>query len=632
VLVRGIVRNARFRRLRRGLGIITASLEDGELSLDLIWFNARNVPKSLKHADEIALCGVLRDGREGEIQLVNPEIIELSTVSNGETPGIVPLYPDLGSLRGRTLRRIMAAAVPSIEGLEDYLEEQDLRELGLPGLPDSLRWLHQPPREAEIGELEDGLSPAHWRLFFDAALFHFLEVEKIRAKRGGLRAPQIRCDSEMRTSFRSLLPFVLTEAQERVFAEVLADIEKPRPMARLLQGDVGSGKTAVAALAMAAAASSRCQAALMAPTEILAEQHARVLRSIFAETPWRVVLLRGGLRAEPGQKARSAIREGDAEIIVGTHALIQERVKFERLGLVVIDEQHRFGTLQRSNLVLKGTTPHLLVMTATPIPRSLALSLYGDLDLSLLDEKPKGRPPIQTEIRTEQAREKIFSFLKREIEEGGRVYCVFPLIELSEHFDAPALMENLASFEKALPGIGIGVLHGRMSSEEKDRVQAEFRCGDLQLLMSTTVIEVGVDVPEATVMVIEGAHRFGLSQLHQLRGRVGRGTRNSWCIVMIHDQLSERARRRLKIFASTDDGFDLAEADLRMRGPGELTGTRQWGASLPFDPEKNWDLVLKSRRFAENLEASSRADTVMEQLGEYYGTRHDQDDWRVMTG
>lgn len=632
VMVRGLVRDPRIRKRAWRPGIITAQLEQDQDRLELIWFNARQMPKGLEANQELGFYGVLRDGRSGELQLVNPEIIDLSETPSTTLSGIVPVYRDIGNIGGRTLRRIMMASMPVIDEIRDYLDDEARRRLELPGLAATLRFLHQPPSDVEIGELEDGLCPAHRRLFFDQALLHFLAIEKIRTRRAALKAHRIRCSQADRRELKSRLPFVLTTAQERVLDEIFRDLEKPRPMARLLQGDVGSGKTAVAVLAMAASAASGHQAALMAPTEILAEQHARNLRSFFKGTPWRVATLHGGQKTALGRMTRSAIRKAEAEIVVGTHSLIQESVEFGRLGLVVIDEQHRFGTLQRRDLVLKGETPHLLVMTATPIPRSLALSLFGDLDLSLLDQKPAGRRAIRTEIRTEAAREKIFSFLRKEIGEGGRVYCVFPLIESSEQFDGPALMEQIGILSEALPGVEIGILHGRMSSEEKDRVQARFRSGEIQFLMSTTVIEVGVDVPQATVMMIEGAHRFGLSQLHQLRGRVGRGERASWCIAMIPEEPSKRARRRLEIFASTDDGFLLAEEDLKMRGPGELTGTRQWGAALPFDPEKNWELVLKARKFAAELESTGRSEAVVMTLADYYGKRSDEEEWKGMTG
>lgn len=631
VLVRGRIVGARFRRTRRrGLGLVTARIEEGSSELLVLWFNMRSIPRQLSQEGEVGLFGLLREGPEEEIQLVNPEIVDLSKTA--DAPGLVPLYRGLGTLKGLRLRKIMGAACEAISGIKDPLSQEDLQEEALISLPEALSGLHSPGQDADIPELEEARSPAHRRLFFDQALVHFLLMEELRRKRGDLSAPSISIGAERERDHRALLPFDLTGAQDRVLGEILRDMKASAPMARLLQGDVGSGKTALAALAMAAAAEAGFQAVLMAPTEILAEQHARVLREIFAGSPWKLTLLRGSLGAAEGRKAREAIREGDACLIVGTHALIQARVEFQRLALAIVDEQHRFGTLQRRELVLKGKAPHLLVMTATPIPRSLALSLYGDLDLSLLDEKPAGRRPIRTEIRGEGARPAIYAFLRKEVEEGGRVYIVYPLIEESEHLDLPALLEHAAAVRSALPGINVGILHGRMSPEDKERVQASFRLGELQVLLATTVIEVGVDVPEASVMMIEAAQRFGLSQLHQLRGRVGRGSRKSWCIVMRPGKISHAARSRLEIFASTDDGFTLAEEDLKIRGPGELTGTRQWGSALPFDPEKNWDLVLRARALAGRLVQTGRAAVARRLLSRIYRKGYDGPVWRGMTG
>jgi len=629
VLLRGKLCGARFRRgRRRGFGLVTARLEEGEKQLEVVWFNARGLPRALQKEGEAGLFGTLRSDREGNIQLVNPEIFKPDT--GLETPGLVPMYRDLGSVGGRTLRRIMAHAVRAVESLEDPLAPEELLPLGLPGLQEALSALHAPRLDADLGKMEEGKSPAQLRIAFDRALFHFLRVEKVRAARARLRAYAVSCDTEDREKLRAMLPFALTQAQERVFGEILSDMEETKPMARLLQGDVGSGKTAVAAVVMAAAASAGYQAALMAPTEILAEQHFRVLQTFFDGMDFQPVLLTGGLDAFRAQRNREAIRRGEATIVIGTHALIQDRVEFRKLALVIVDEQHRFGTLQRRALVLKGRTPHLLVMTATPIPRSLALGLYGDLDLSLLDEKPAGRLPVRTEIRTDAAREKIQAFLRREIEQGGRVYCVYSLIETSEHIDAPSLLEEASRLRRVFPDVAIGVLHGRMTPAEKEGVQEDFRAGRIQMLLATTVIEVGVDVPEASVMVIEGADRFGLSQLHQLRGRVGRGRRASWCIVMAPSKLSARARERLRIFASTHDGFVLAEEDLRIRGPGELSGIRQWGATLPFDIEQNEELIQRARDFAGELRFSGRAESVREKLERLPG--HGGDGWEGMTG
>jgi ATP-dependent DNA helicase RecG len=403
-------------------------------------------------------------------------------------------------------------------------------------------------------------------------------------------------------------------------AEISKDFESAVPMARLLQGDVGSGKTVVAALAMLMAVESGHQAALMAPTEVLAEQHARTLARLLSPTGHAVQLLIGSLSAAEQRRVREELAGGSAAIVVGTHALFQDSVAFANLGLVVVDEQHRFGVTQRQALAAKGRAPHLLVMTATPIPRSLALTVYGDLDLSIIDELPPGRHEVRTHLRFPDSRSKIFDFARREIEEGGRVFVIFPIIDASEEIDAAALTEHEAEVREAFPGVGVEVLHGRLDRASQERAISRFRNGSAQVLLATTVVEVGVDVPEASVMIIESAQRFGLSQLHQLRGRVGRGERQAWCILMADEDLGEEAKCRLEVVCESNDGFEIAEADLRLRGPGELTGLRQWGpagfrfASLSRDRA----LITATREMASELEQSGKLDTVLGDLSAYH--------------
>ncbi len=391
-------------------------------------------------------------------------------------------------------------------------------------------------------------------------------------------------------------------------------------MARLLQGDVGCGKTAVAVHAVFAVLADRRQVALMAPTELLAEQLHRSIDSVLGPRGFRVRLLTGSVSAAEGRSIRSEVAGGDADVLVGTHALFQESVAYRDLGLVIIDEQHRFGVAQRQRLLDKGESPHLLVMTATPIPRSLALTLYGDLDLSIIDELPPGRRPIRTEIRTTAARERIFRFLRSEIESGGQCYLVYPLIEASDAVTAAALEEHENSVRNALGDIEVGVLHGRLGREQRELVADRFRRGEIKAMLATTVIEVGVDVPAASVMVIESADRFGLSQLHQLRGRVGRGDRQSWCILVTGDEPTEGASRRLRVLEQTNDGFAIAEADLRHRGPGELTGQRQWGAEgLRFAHLlRHQELVLRTRSLARRLVREGKLEPVRDALLRYH--------------
>ncbi len=432
-------------------------------------------------------------------------------------------------------------------------------------------------------------------------------------------------DDDLRQLAAEMLPFRLTKAQRRVVREIANDMLGPHPMARLLQGDVGSGKTVVAALAMMVAARSGYQAALMAPTEILAEQHRRTLESLFALTPLRPVLLTAGVAPREARATRVALERGEVALVVGTHALLQETVGFARLGLVIVDEQHRFGAAQRQALLSKGAAPHLLVMTATPIPRSLALTLYGDLDLSILDELPPGRVPVRTELRPASARSRVLAFVRREISEGGRALLVYPLIEASDRVEAASIQDAVSQIRVELPGIALGLIHGRMARAEREDVFARFRSGAVQAVLATTVVEVGVDVPEASVIVIESAERFGLSQLHQLRGRVGRGTRPSWCILLIHPEAGADACRRLEIFCTTRDGFELAEADLVLRGPGELAGTRQWGPTgFRFaDLVRDHDLVGEARRVAVELAARGELETARTALARFHSIAPD---------
>jgi ATP-dependent DNA helicase RecG len=374
-----------------------------------------------------------------------------------------------------------------------------------------------------------------------------------------------------------VLPFRLTEAQRRVLAEIVSDLQKKYPMARLLQGDVGSGKTIVATLSALVALASGHQVALLAPTELLAQQHHLTLTRLLQPTPYRPELLIGSLPAAEKQRVRRGLADGTAHLVVGTHALIEDAVVFGRLGLAIIDEQHRFGVAQRQALLEKGEAPHLLVMTATPIPRSLALSLYGDLEVSILDEMPPGRTPVRTVVRDDASRPKLADFLRKEVTDGGQVYWVFPLIEESDKISARAIASHARAVRQAVPEVRVEVVHGRTPAADREAVMAAFAAGEVGVLCATTVIEVGVDVPNASVMVIENAERFGLAQLHQLRGRVGRGRRRSFCVLLTGKDCSPDALRRLEFLAGTGDGFRISEEDFRLRGPGEFTGLRQWG-------------------------------------------------------
>ncbi|HSQ24127.1 MAG TPA: ATP-dependent DNA helicase RecG, partial [Pyrinomonadaceae bacterium] len=469
----------------------------------------------------------------------------------------------------------------------------------------ALREIHFPSEKASLDEFERARSPAHRRLIFEELFWLALGLCVKRGQRiRESKDANIKIDDAIKKRIASVLPFKLTDAQRKVVKEIFRDMRSDAPMNRLLQGDVGSGKTIVALIAMLTAMENDYQSALMVPTEILAEQHARNLKRILAKSPYRIELLSGSLKAADKKCLHQAISKGEVNAVVGTHALIQESVSFKNLGLVVIDEQHRFGVMQRAELRARGLNPDVLVMTATPIPRSLAMTVYGDLDVSIIDEMPPGRTPIVTKVFADNAddRKEVKQLLTREVRAGRQIYVVYPLVEESEKMDlrdATRRYEYLR--DKVFPKFSVGLLHGRMKSEEKDEVMRRFVKGEIQILVSTTVIEVGVDVPNASVMVVEHAERFGLSQLHQLRGRVGRGAEQSYCVLLASDKQTDVARERLGIMEETNDGFKIAEKDLELRGPGELMGTRQ--AGLPefrvANLVRDLDILQAARKEAE---------------------------------
>jgi ATP-dependent DNA helicase RecG len=625
VLVRGRVSDVRVRRIsRRRLHIVDGIVDDGSGVLPVVWFNQRWLSGHLHEEQEFYLYGQIREGRGGRLQLVNPEI---EKAEGEEAAGLVPVYQRLAKFSGRRLRRLIAGCLPATDACEDPLPENIRRDYRLPRLDDSLRAIHAPELPADereraklLQDLNRGRSRAHRRLAFDELLAFACTVVSRRGQRlarKGLTLPRSESSEE---KAEELLPFELTAAQRRVLGEIRRDLASGRPMARLVQGDVGAGKTAVAALAMLPVLEAGLQVAMMAPTELLAEQHARTLETILGQAGFPPRLLVASLPAAAGREVREGLARGTVPLVVGTHALFQEAVGFRQLGLAVVDEQHRFGVNQRRSLLAKGPEPHLLVMTATPIPRSLALTVYGDLDLSLIDELPPGRRPVRTVVRPQTARKKVFEFLRGEVKEGGRAFVVCPMIDESEDAAATSLRELEDEVRSLLPGIAVGVLHGRLTAAERETVATSFRQGTLQVLLATTVIEVGVDVPEASVMVIESAQRFGLSQLHQLRGRVGRGSRPSWCILMADKSLTAEARHRLEVICRSSDGFEIADADLEIRGPGELTGTRQWGpggfrfADIVHDRE----LIMATRAVAEHLATTGELDEVRERLALYH--------------
>ena len=602
-LVQLVERRARNRRLR----IVEAVIDDGTASLAVVWFNQRYLASTLHEGMRVWLYGTLRPARSGwGLQLVAPEWeVEDEEESPVHLGRIVPMYRRVGTWSGRRLRALIARALDGLGEITDPLTAVLPPDLGLAPLGEALREVHFPKLPSGpsapaslIEELAMRRTTYHRRLAFEELLALAVILERERRRRRGQSAPPCAVTDDIRATARQVLPFRLTEAQRRVLGEIVADLQRPYPMARLLQGDVGSGKTIVATLASLVALASGHQVALLAPTELLAQQHHLTLRGLLRRTAFTPELLIGSLPAGEKQRVRSSLGDGTAHLVVGTHALIEDTVVFSRLGLAIIDEQHRFGVAQRQALLEKGSAPHLLVMTATPIPRSLALSLYGDLDVSVLDEMPPGRRPVRTVMRDDASRSRLFEFLRKEIADGGQAYWVFPLIEESDKVSARAIASHARTVRQALAGLRVEVVHGRTPAAEREAAMAAFASGEVGVLCATTVIEVGVDVPNASVMVIENAERFDLAQLHQLRGRVGRGRRRSFCVMLAGKECSPDARRRLELLVSTNDGFHIAEEDFRLRGPGEFTGLRQWGR-----PEFRVANLLSHRRELEAARA-----------------------------
>ena len=560
--------------LRDGRKAFVLILRDGTDWLELIWFNLPQLDKFFKVGDYLVASGKVRFYR-GTFQIFHPEYEILDGSGELETAGgIIPLYPATEGLKPRFIRRLVNDVLTQVgeripESLPDYLR----KKRGLMRRAEAICKLHFPGtfEEAEL---------ARKTLAYEELFYFFLHLGLRQVERSGQGIPLVKKGTIV-DRFVAGLGFEFTRAQKRVIGEILEDIKGSKPMHRLLQGDVGSGKTVVALYAMLVAVENGHQAAMMAPTEILAEQHFIVLSYYLMPLGVRVALLTGGMKKKEREKTLEAIRRGDVDIVVGTHALIQEDVEFKSLALAVVDEQHRFGVLQRADLLRKGVgekTPHFLVMTATPIPRTLALTLYGDLDLSILDEKPPGRGEIVTRWVRENKREAVYQWLFEKVKEGQQAYVVAPLVEKSEKLEVEAAVELHRKLLGIKPeGIEIGLIHGRMKKEERQAVMERFRRGEYHILVATTVIEVGIDVRRATIMIIEHAERFGLAQLHQLRGRIGRGSQKSYCILITPYRVSEEGRARLSVLVRTTDGFEIAEEDLKIRGPGELAGTKQHG-------------------------------------------------------
>ena len=572
----GTVRHTEVRIAQRGRKDFHLTVDDGSGLLDALFFGQHFMGRYIKPGDQIVLSGKTSIFRS-RLQMTNPEWEHLDT-DNLHTVGIVPVYPLTEGLKARGLRRLMHKTIEYwSDRLPDYVPEPTLDRVELADLGWAIKNIHFP-------EGHDHLEHARNRLTFDSLLLLQLAILGQRREWQSVPADPLSVSDEFLSAFlEAVFPYTLTGAQQRAIADIRHDIGLNVPMNRLLQGDVGSGKTAVATTVMAMAVADGKQAALMAPTSILAEQHYRNISEGLAKMPGdrtpSVALLTGSLSSAEREAVRAGVADGSIDVVVGTHALIQEGVEFRDLGLAIIDEQHRFGVEQRGVLRGKGKNPHLLLMTATPIPRTLALTLHADLDLTLIDEMPPGRKPVQTRVVEPIARERVFSFVESQLEQGRQAFIVHPLVEQSEKIDARSATEAYEELSKIFYLFNVGLLHGRMKPAEKDEIMAAFGRGDYDVLVTTSVAEVGVDVPNASVIVIEGANRFGLAQLHQFRGRVGRGEHASYCL-LIPDNDTPEARQRLEAMEAITDGFKLAEMDWQIRGPGDLVGTRQSGGSV----------------------------------------------------
>ncbi|BBP02178.1 ATP-dependent DNA helicase RecG [Sulfuriferula nivalis] len=557
---------------------LVARIQDaeGELSLRFLHFYGSQT-KQFTIGNIIRAVGEARSGFFG-LEMVHPRCRVVS-VDMGLPESLTPVYPAAAGV-SQTLLRKQIGLVLAQADLTDSLPDTVLEQFQLLDFAASVRALHHPPPDVALSALIDKTHAAWRRIKFDELLAQQLSLRLARQSRRALGAPSISTTSDFPQRLLANLPFALTHAQQRVWHEIRDDMGVDYPMQRLLQGDVGSGKTVVAALAAAQAIGGGYQAAFMAPTEILAEQHYYKLQSWFSPLGVKVAWLTGSLSKRAKQIAMDELASGEAMLAAGTHALFQEQVQFHQLGLAVIDEQHRFGVAQRLALRQKGVQPHQLMMSATPIPRTLSMSYYADLDVSVIDELPPGRTPIVTKLVSDARREELVGWVRDKCNQGGQVYWVCPLIEESEKLQLQTAIDTHAALSAALPGVGVGLVHGRMSGRDKAAVMTQFSSGELGLLVATTVIEVGVDVPNASLMVIEHAERMGLAQLHQLRGRVGRGAAKSACVLLYQQPLSQLARARLKVIFESSDGFYIAREDLALRGPGEFLGARQSGAPM----------------------------------------------------
>jgi len=599
--------------------VVRACDDSGEITLRFFSFYP-NQQAALSEGSRVRVFGEVRGGFFG-LEMVHPRFHKIA--EGDPLPAeMTPIYPSTAGLANSALQKLIARALADGD-LSETLPDEIRQRLKLPALARSLHFLHRPPPGTDVDTLHARNHPAWRRVKFDEVLAQQLSLRRAYLARREQGAPVLVAQDDLGARLVDRLPFGLTGAQLRAMAEIAGDLAQPYPMQRLLQGDVGAGKTIVAALAACQAISAGWQAAFMAPTEILAEQHYLKLRDWLEPLGVRVAWLSGSLKSK-AKREQLAATAADAQLVVGTHALIQDGVDFAKLGLAIVDEQHRFGVAQRLALRKKGSNPHQLMMSATPIPRTLAMSYYADLDVTVLDELPPGRTPIKTRLVADNRRQDVVGFVKKHVEEGRQAYWVCPLIEESEALQLQTAEETYEQLSADLPGLTVGLVHGRLKADEKQAVMAAFAAGDIDVLVATTVIEVGVDVANASLMVIEHAERFGLSQLHQLRGRVGRGQYESSCVLIYAGPLGEIARQRLKIIFENTDGFEIARQDLQIRGPGEFVGARQSGVPLLryADLELDADLVDMAREVAEEM-LTEHATLAEKHLQRWLGAREE---------
>lgn len=596
-----IVFSKRIRTRNKKFQIFELAINDGTGLLIAKWFNQPYLIKNLPPGQEVVLSGLVKRDRQAALEMDSPEyeLFSDDTESFIHTKRIVPVYRITEGMRQKQFRKIMFSLVAEQAlVLHDPVPSSIIEKNNLPLLSLSIKQLHFPEGDIDLAGLNSGTSIYHRRLVFDELFFFGLGLAALKRGTRLRKGVVFNSAGNLCNKLLKRLPYELTDAQKRTLADIRKDMSSPYPMNRLVQGDVGCGKTVVAFLAMLDAVESGYQAALMAPTEILAGQHYINIHGLVKTLDLKAELLTAGPKGGRLHK----IATGETDIVIGTHALIQEQVKFQKLGLVVVDEQHKFGVMQRALLRKKGLTPDVLVMTATPIPRSLAMTLYGDLDCSVIDELPPGRKPVVTKLFEADRKKEIYALLREEVEKGRQAYVVYPAIEESENTDLKNAVNGKEGFEKVFPEYRIGLLHGRMSTEEREQVMTFFRQKEIDILVSTTVIEVGVDVAGASVMLVVHAERFGLAQLHQLRGRVGRGSDRSLCILVVYKPYTEEARRRLEVMLSSNDGFRIAEEDLDIRGPGEFLGTRQAGM-----PDLKVANIVRDMKILEQAKAEALA-------------------------